>query len=304
MSFSIVIPVADRDLQMIHRTLRSWLALGSDDVILCVDKPASEPLFNEIERTSRSSRAGRVVRTLEVEQSSSWKFQQAHARRAGFEEAAHETILTGDIDLIIRREVLKVVDRVGNGSVGLVSCLRLPAPLSLPQLLRAEAYAFKQKLFPPAFSGLYAFWRPDWRATEDEGIRRLRSPAAGTNRVAGLGIVGEDTYLFICMRRRYQCVCLNLVGALGLSRNVEDLPSEQYSWGRYLAGKGSGIHTVVPGSIAFAYPYLLMGYLHQRRKDGEFRDPFGTDFRLPGSLEPEEPRQQDTKDGTLTKAFS
>jgi hypothetical protein len=163
---------------------------------------------------------------------------------------------------------------IGKGDIGLASCLRVPAPTNPTQLLRAYSFLFKQKLFPPIFSGLYAMWRPYWRETEDAGIHDLENPGRVPNSLAGEGIVGEDTYLFICMRRRYRCRLLKEIGAISLTRNVEDLPLEQFSWGRYLAGKNTAGVAVFIASILFAYPYLLMGYRYQKQTRLPFHDPF------------------------------
>src|SRR5580692_5042478 len=114
MSFSIVIPIAERDVNLVHRTLPSWLALGSDDVVLSVDKPASQELLRAIASASPSPDVPNGVRIVEHERSEDWKFNQAGARREGFEQAAHDTILTGDIDLIVRRNVVDLTRLVGS----------------------------------------------------------------------------------------------------------------------------------------------------------------------------------------------
>lgn len=265
---------------MIRRSLPSWLALGSDDVILSLDKPAPPVLLREIKRVAGVSSRADSVRTIETPREAGWAFHQAHVRRAGFREAAHDAVLTGDIDLIVRPGVRRLPELVGKNRVGLVSSARVPAPLRPSQALRACAFVLKQRLAPPKFSGLYAFWRPWWLETEDQGIRRLRTPTEAVYSSAGPGIVGEDTYLYICMKRAYKCLFSNQIGAIGLSRNVEDLPREQFSWGRYMAGLGYNSAIGVATSIGFAYPYFLKGYLYQRSSSHEFIDPYGPGFHL------------------------
>jgi hypothetical protein len=277
--FSVVIPVAERDTELVPRTLPSWLGLGADDVVIATDKPVSPKLREVVSRVARTYRATETVRIIEVPNNSEYRFHQAFVRRSGFMAARHDAILTGDIDLIVRRNVLRLVTEVASGSVGLASCLRVPAPLNPHQFLRAEAYTFKQRFAPPIFTGLYAMWRPYWRETEDEGIRDLRDPRKDAYRAAGLGIIGEDTYLFVCMRKRYKCLNLGFVGAVALSRNVEDLPTEQFAWGRYMSAKGASLGAVVGASISFAYPHMLRGYVYQRSRKGEFFDPFLEDFK-------------------------
>jgi hypothetical protein len=264
----------------VTRTLPSWLGLGSDDIVLSLDYPAPVAVLDEVDRIAEAYGFSNSIRIVETRRDDSWRFHQAHARRMGFESAKHDSILTGDIDLLVRRPVSGLTQLVGPGKAGLASCLRVPAPTSALQVFRAWSYTLKQAVLPPIFSGLYAFWRPFWLETEDEGIKRLRNPARETYKDSGPGLVGEDTYLFICMRRAYPCICLQQIGAVSLNRNVEDLPPEQYSWGRYLAS----IHTPWPAaalaSVAFAYPFLMMGYLHQRRNPISVSDPFSGRFRL------------------------
>ncbi len=284
MNFSIVIPIAERDVKLVRRTLPSWLSLGSDDIVLSIDKPATQDLLKAIASVSPPSD---VVKIVEVDPCSRWKFNQARARREGFQRAAHDVILTGDIDLIVRRNAIRLTEVVGNGEFGLASCLRVPAPLSASQTLRGLAYLLKEALLPPIFSGLYAFWRPFWRETEDTEIRNLLNPSKESYRSAGPGIIGEDTYLFICMRRKYRCCMLKEIGAIGLARNVEDVPLEQFSWGRYLAGKNTALPAVLVASVLFAYPYLMMGYLYQRQNKLPFHDPYQIGFDL----------SQDAKEG-------
>jgi len=280
MSFSVVLPISETDILLIRRSLPSWLALGSDDVVLSLDKPASPSLKREIRRVVTASSRAECVRTVETERTADWAFHQAHVRRAGFQQANHEAILTGDIDLIVMAGAAKMAKVVGKNGVGLASSLRVPAPSSMIQALRACSYLLKQKLIPPRFSGLYAMWRPYWRETEDQGIKNLRSPIVASYSAAGPGIVGEDTYLFICMRRRYKCVAFNKVYAIGLTRNVEDLPREQFSWGRYLAALGINPAMALLAAISFAYPYLLQGYIYQRGASHGFKDPFAPGFSL------------------------
>lgn len=278
--FSIVIPIADGDLSLISRTLPSWLSLESDDVILSLDYPASSSVEREIRRVSAKYGRQDSVRIVQTERDSQWRFHQAHARRLGFERSKHDIILTGDIDLVVRRWVSKLADRVETDKIGLASCLRLPFPSQAPQVLRAWSSAIKQFFIPPVFSGLYAFRRSFWQETEDEGIKRLKNPARETYPATGPGLVGEDTYLYICMKRSHKCICVREIGAISLTRNVEDVPLEQYAWGRYLAATKVPWSAAALASIAFCYPYLFRGYLEEKSNPRKLTDPFAVGFKL------------------------
>jgi len=74
------------------------------------------------------------------------------ARRTGFLNAKYDRILTGDIDLIINRNVLKAVEKVGN----VLSLYRLITET----MLRIFSNVIKRKMGATSFTGLYAFWKP------------------------------------------------------------------------------------------------------------------------------------------------
>jgi hypothetical protein len=215
-----------------------------------------------------------VIHSIEVEQSTEWRFHQAHVRRRGFDSASHDVILTGDVDLLVNSNLLKLVGCVGKDNIGLASCMRIRAPYGLAGLLRDYSYLLLNAMRRPQFSGVYAMWRPFWRATEDGGIRHLKNPATARYSLAGPGVLGEDTYLYLCMRKKYRCVYLSRLGAVSLTREVDDLPVEQYAWGEHLAGTGGTTLQALAVSAAFAYPFYYAGFRHQRSHPRPFLDPF------------------------------
>lgn len=278
--FSVVIPVAAGDVGLIGRTLPSWLGVSNDEVIIVIDEDAPQSLASQITNVGERAASRTPLRVVKASRTHSWRFHQAYVRRVGFREARNDLIVTGDIDLIVRRNLGEILRGPGEDNVGLTSCIRLVAPNSPARVLRSVSYLVKQKLMPPLFSGLYAFWRPYWIETEDSGIERLGNARINEYATAGLGLVGEDTYLFACMKRRYRCLHRNAVGGISLTRNVEDLPKEQFAWGRYLAATGTESATSLAASIAFAYPHLLRGYLYQRNNPGAVADPFAAGVSL------------------------
>jgi len=280
--FSIVIPVANRDANLVPRTLPSWLALGADDVVLATDRPMSPELRLIISRVVRARRATDIVRMLEVPRDTAYRFHQAFVRRSGFMAAAHEAILTGDIDLIVRRRAAEAAARVGKGGVGLVSLSKIGGVKDASSTLRTVSFFAMQKLNPPKFGGLYAFWRPYWLETEDFGIRLVRDPRIKGYPEAGLGILGEDTYLYLCMKRSYTCIHDNSVCAIDVKGFVEDLPRLQYEWGRALVGTRN-LSSVVLASVLLAYPNLLRGFLRQRSEKKKLIDIFSPGFRWTGA---------------------
>jgi hypothetical protein len=280
--FSVVIPVANRDAGLVPRTLPSWLALGADDVVIATDKPASAELRDAVIKVVRARKAARFVTVIEVPRDSAYHFHQAFVRRSGFMAAAHDAILTGDIDLLVRKRAAKAAAKVGVGGVGLVSLSKLGGVTGASSALRTVSFLVMQKLNPPKFGGLYAFWRPYWLETEDYGVRLVRDPRIKGYPEAGLGILGEDTYLYLCMKRQYTCVHDNSVSAIDVKGFVEDLPRLQYEWGRALVGTRNAVE-VAFASVFLAYPNLLRGFLRQRSEKRRLVDIFSPGFRWTGS---------------------
>jgi hypothetical protein len=270
--------VADRDAHLVPRTLPSWLALGSDDVVIATDRPTSAELRQTVSRVAGACRATNIVRMFEVPRNSGYHFHQAFVRRSGFMAARHDAILTGDIDLLVRRRAARAAAKVGVGGVGLVSMSKLGGVNRPSSALRTVSFFLMQKVNPPKFGGLYAFWRPFWLESEDYGIRLVRDPRTEGYPEAGLGILGEDTYLFLCMKRQYHCVHDNSICAIDVKGFVEDLPRLQYEWGKALVGSRS-LAAMVVASVLLAYPNLLRGFLRQRSEKKKLVDVFAPGFR-------------------------
>jgi len=275
--FSVVIPVADRDSDLVPRTLPSWLTLGADDVVIATDMPASRELREVVTHVARAYGAAESLRIVEVPRSDEYRFHQAFVRRSGFIAAKHDAILTGDIDLIVKKEAARVAAEVGTGGVGLVSISKIGKVTGIGGALRTVSFMLMQKLSPPRFTGLYAVWRPFWLETEDVGVRNIRDPRVEGYHEAGLGILGEDTYLYVCMKRKYACLHDNSISAIDVKGFVEDLPRLQYEWGRALA-ETSNLGMVSIASILLVYPNLLRGFMHQRAERKKFVDVFARDF--------------------------
>ena len=278
--FSVVVPVAERDLQHIPRTLPSWLSLGSNDVVLCVDKPTSQQLVKTITKTATICKAGNV-RTLEVERNPKWKFHQAFVRRRGFLEARNDIILTGDADLIVNQNVLKSTEMVGKNGIGLVSLSKFRYPRSPTDLWTTFVTAFLRKIVhgltdqlmaTTTFTGLYALWRRAWLDTEPESEAQEMVNPKQLYRGEKLGwnldnfVMGEDTLLRDCIVRdgRYRVVYLRDVGAVDVGVELESRPFIQYMIGQYFAKQGRHFLVSLGRAVLRAQPYYLKGYLSQK----------------------------------------
>jgi hypothetical protein len=175
---------------------------------------------------------------LEVDRDSSYRFHQAHVRRAGFLAAQNDRILTLDADDIPNANALDAIRKVGNDGFGFVSVSRFHYPMELTRFWRALALCvvrFGSKLLRhPMFywcSGVYALYRPFWLQTDDlENVRGMRDPKHDTLQGA---MLGEDTHLHVSMKAKFRVSYLSLIGAVSMRDQHEDDPGVQYKRGLY-----------------------------------------------------------------------
>lgn len=279
--FSVVVPVRD-EVNLIPKTLPSYLALMPDELLLCLDKPAPEDMLEIIEKVSRQYKAENIVKVLQVPKGE-WGDQQMKARRTGFLEARNDRILTGDIDLIVNRNVLQTVALVGKNDIGMVSCSKLRLPHNLIGICRLLGEFFLKKcvhhvanlagksMAATGFTGLYALWRPFWLNAEplDEAKqysmvkRKIRD---GKQLTLGDFIqTGEDGFLRDHMIKKYKVIYLSDIGATVLSDPLGDQPLIQYTTGIYFAMSGRNWLATLGRTFFRIQPYYLVGYMYGKR---------------------------------------
>ena len=285
MNLSIVVPVKD-EVDLILKTLPSYYAVNPNEVILCLDKPAPKQVVEVIGKVAKSCNAEDVTRIVEVERRLDYKFHQAWVRRKGFLEAKHDRILTGDIDLVINRNVFKAVRMVGKNDIGLVSLSKMRAPNSLLDLYRlfgtgilqkyihyfAEAYRGRG-IATTTFTGLYALWRPYWLDSEsEEGIKSLVSSKTALRKgekvkwsMQTFRSTGEDTFLRDCMIKKHKIVYLKEIGAIVLTDPLGDRPEVQFKQGIYFALKGRNLIGALARTVFRGQPHYLCGHLYGRK---------------------------------------
>ena len=239
--------------------------MGPGEVLLCLDDPPHKRTFQEAERIATECGWADRTKIVTVAKNPKYRFHQAWVRRQGFLRAKHDRILSVDADLIINRNVLRAVSRVGKDDVGFVSCTTLHSIGGVLGLWRAAVHRIASHLRPPALAGLYAIWRPFWLDSEDEGISRLADPrTAGAK--GGLALIGEDTYLHNCMSMKHRCIRLADIGAYSLRDDCNDRPSVQFEIGRYYAEKRDGFWNVLLRSLGLARIHYLRGYVYQKNR--------------------------------------
>lgn len=272
--FSIVIPVKDED-RLILANLPSWYALGSDDVIICTDKPAPGAVRQAVKRASEACHTAGVTRILEVERNPEYHFHQAWVRRKGFLSAKHRTILTGDIDLRVYQSCLRAIALVGKDGVGLVSLSKRRCRRGFTGNLRnfmeklARTYARTigtQKAGQAYFTGLYAIDREAWLDSEPvEGIKRLEDPKTAQLRLDSWGgYAGEDTFLRDWMIKKHKVLYLSDIGADDERLGLEDSRFIQFKIGRKLAYDGKNLAWVLKHAIAHIRFHVIAGYIFER----------------------------------------
>jgi len=255
-------------------------------VLICTDKPCPPQVRKTVNEVAEKCGATEITRIIEVPKDPSWKFHQAHVRRAGFHAASYDRILTGDIDLIINRNVLKAVQMVGKDNIGLVSLSKLEYPRSFVSFLRLMGKGILQKYIhklaeayrgrgvaTTTFTGLYAIWRPYWLDSEpEEGIKNLVNPKQKlrqgiTNQwtLEDFYGMGEDTYLRDCMIKKYRVVYLPDIGAIDLRPALELHPDVQFLKGIYFALRGRNLIGALARTVFRLQPYYICGHFYGKK---------------------------------------
>lgn len=260
LEFSIVMPIKSEDY-LLSKTLRACYELNPNEIIFCLDEPLDKKLVRSINEISKNFNYLDKIKIIAVPKTSDYLFHQAKVRREGFRQAKHDRILTVDVDTVINKNVLKAISMVGNNNVGFVSCSTSHSKNGFANLWRNFAFKIANKISPPKFTGLYALWRPYWLETEDENVKSLPN---ARNAKGGFALIGEDAYLYNCMKSKYKCIHISDFGGYCLRSDCNDLPNVQFETGRFYAKKFN-LLSVLLRSILFLRPHVLKGYLHQKK---------------------------------------
>ena len=281
MKFSIVIPIRD-EVDYIPRTLPCYLALKPNEVVLCLDDPAPQDVLEAIEKVSQQYKAEKILKILRIPKGG-WGDQQMKVRRRGFLEARNDRILTGDIDLIVNRNVLKAINSVGKNDVGIASCGKLRIPHNLIGIYRLFVDFFQRQCIPQltkfvgksktvtGFTGLYALWRPFWLAVEPRDEAKQYSMIKQKIKddqyltIVDCKRTGEDGFLKDHMLRKHNIIYIPDVCAMVLSDPLIDRPLIQYTKGLYFSMIGRKWLTTLAKTFLRLQPYYFVGYLYGRR---------------------------------------
>lgn len=262
-------PSREGDWPYIKNNLHTYLSVGGEEVILCVDDDSSDQFINNVNGLYHDIKKEKLhispLKILKVEKRQDYSFHQAWVRRKGFLECKNDVILTGDIDLYINSCVLKAVNIVGKDNIGLASVRKFPLQSDLKSsastIWRLLTRMFLRTTYYAAFTGLYAFYRPYWLETEDEKIKSLQNV-----KYAGIkgSVLGEDTYLRDCMERKFKCIYLRCVGAIDFGIALHDIERVQFAFGRYYFHQGKTLWEVLAAAFLYYHPDNLAGFLYER----------------------------------------
>lgn len=251
--------------------MHTYLKVGAEEVLLCIDKENSDHLVSKLESLYDSIKTdyadASLLKILEVEKKDDYSFQQAWVRRKGFLEARNDVILTGDIDLYINRCVQKAVNIVGKDNIGLASVQKFPLQSnlkgSLSTIWRLVYQVLIRSIYFGVFTGLYAVYRPYWLETEDERIKSLQNV-----KYAGIkgSLLGEDTYLRDCMQRKYKCVYLRCVGAIDFGIALHDNAHMQFAMGRLYFHQQKSLWQALAAAFVYYHPDSIVGYFYEKER--------------------------------------
>lgn len=267
MDFSVVVPIKD-EVNLIPVTLPSYYALNPGEVILCLDKPAPRKLLEVIDRVAKSCKAKDKTKVIEVKRHPAYRYHKAFVRRTGFRVAKHDTVVTGDIDLIVNRNVLKAVELVGNGNVGFVSMAQPYYPfMGVKSFWRMVVDCLVRRFWYNTFTGLYALWKPYWLDTEKvEDIQKLPDPRSSHALIIANSSIGEDSFLHQKMLTKHRAIYLRDIGGFKLAVGKNDLLYLQFQSGKIKARMGKLLPAVLFATFLRLRPLILSGYIHARRK--------------------------------------
>lgn len=277
--FTVVTPIKN-EVSRLKKSLPTIYALNPTEVLIITDKPSPLNIVKAVDKLSKKYHMEDKTRILEVGRNPEYNYHQAWIRRSGYRNAKYDIVLTTDVDIYIRKNVLKALNMVGKNNIGMVSLSKFRHPYDLTSLFRAwgnfflmilHATIFKYFDGSPSgykmstFSGLYALSRPHWLSAENpEELKKMIPPRykqmVGTANDIPLG---EDTFLRDSMlKKNYRVVTLDRIGGVVMNREEWIKPEVQFYRGRHYAkvGRsliGAAVHAILHTELTFFKGYYF-----------------------------------------------
>ena len=285
MEWSAVVPIY-KEVELMKRSIPSYFACEPDEVLICIDDPVPDKrvitIFKAIDEIYPDVN-GRIIR---VSKDHDYKCHQAWVRRKGFLESKNEIILTGDIDLVLKKKAiykaLRVMKEGMCNGIGLVSLNKFRYPHDLRGFVYALIEQFMRQIlhgmFDPVmttstFTGLYTFSKSAWLETENqEELKKMINPKQilrgdlfTEKEVAIFDYAGEDTFLRDAMIKKYKAIYLREIGAVDLRIGIENLPYIQYHKGAYFADRGRSFLVSFARAVLRLQNFYLLGFIDRKR---------------------------------------
>lgn len=228
--FTIVLPVRDteQEYEFLKKSLPSAIKLNPDEIIIGVDKPLSSKLYKRIiDLTANIFSNWRII---EVERSPEWKFQLAKVVWECYTQAKHDTILSFDVDSVLRKEVLLGLDDIGADHVAVLSFTKKIRIKNIRELIRYIFYRIRVMQNDYVFSGVYWVNRPYFFDTiPKEKYMKI--------------INGVDTILCneVLEQKKYKIITRKEIGISAL-----DIQNEDLEWRQFQTGIWIGANSIVP----------------------------------------------------------
>jgi hypothetical protein len=259
--FTLCFPLHDGDLKHLKKTLPAALALNPSEIVIGVDKPASEAIQ---ELASKHEK----IRLVEVEKGAGWNMQLAKVDYAIVSAAKHDRIFYMNADVILNKNILLAIDDIGRDGTACISFTKKLLRKTPMDYIRFHYYAEGIKTEPMPFAGIYWIWKPAYLDLIDPDKYRLIYN----------GIDNFLTEAIFKSNGKYRLVCRKEFGCDCLTYESGDLKWRQYQVGMWY---GANIETQYPEKKTFwgailrttwkkQHPYLLFGTIFAvRNPDNE-----------------------------------
>ena len=181
-----------------------------------MDKPVAKSTIEYVEGIFEEL-SFRDYTILQVPRSAEWNFQLANVIWHCYKTCKNNKVLAFDIDSVLRPDVLKGYNMIGENGNAVVSFTKKLLIENISDRIRYTSYRYRVRTRSNVFSGIYWIWLPYY--FEDIDIEEFQEIQNGI-----------DTYMIKCIRDRgkHNVVMLKDIGVDCLDIQNEDIPWRQF----------------------------------------------------------------------------
>ena len=224
MNFSIVIAFRDtpRERDFARKSIPSAASLKPSEIIVGMDKPVAKSTIEYVEGIFEEL-SFRDYTILQVPRSAEWNFQLASVIWHCYKACKNNKVLAFDIDSVLRPDVLKGYNMIGENGNAVVSFTKKLLIENISDRIRYTSYRYRVRIRSNVFSGIYWIWLPYY--FEDIDIEEFQEIQNGI-----------DTYMVKCIedKGKHNVVTLKDIGVDCLDIQNEDIPWRQFQDGIWL----------------------------------------------------------------------